>query len=262
MKTTTKISSILLCILMLSSTLALEAQDLDDKSQELITKLTALNGGYQLLASKKDVEFTYVYEVLGKGKDVSLERYIFDGEHSWAKYTTHERHVLPNDKGVAMQSTVNGKSKITLDGKEILDPNEIKWTVFLRKVNFYWFSMMHKMKDPGTIFKYLGTEKVGNITYDKVSLTYDATITKKTYNDEFILYFNPKTHLIDEFYFSIKEFGFNKPTMRMTVTYEELDGLYIPTVRKSYNNDGSIKGIYTFKNITFNNGFTTKYFKI
>ncbi|OEJ99319.1 hypothetical protein A8C32_09130 [Flavivirga aquatica] len=262
MKSTLQNSIVSVLLLLGLSLTTISAQQADKKSQELLDALIKLNGGYEHLASKKDVEFTYVYEVLGKGKDVSLERYIFNGEHSWAKYEQHERHVLPKHKGIAIQSSVNGVSKITLDGKEIKDPNEVKWTIFLRKVNFYWFSMMHKLMDPGTVYKYLGTEKVNGITYDKVSLKYESSVTKKKYNDEFILYFNPKTHLIDEFYFTIAEFGFTKPEMRMTVTYNKLDGLYIPTERKSYHENGKVKGIYTFKDIKFNNGFKAENFKI
>lgn len=253
---------ILYAFFILLFTIHSNAQKADVKSKKLINALIELNGGYQRLASHKDVEFTYIYEVLGKGKDVSTERYIFDGEQSWAQYNIHERHVFPNDKGIAIQSLVDGVSKMTFKNEPVLDKKEIQWSLFLRKVNFYWFSMMHKLKDPGTNFKYLGVENVNGMTYDKVSLTFDADVTKKKFNDQFILYFNPETHLIDEFYFSIAEFGFPEPTMRMTVTYNKLEGLYIPVQRKSYNKDGSVKGVYTFKNIMFNNGFTKEDLKL
>ena len=117
------------------------AQQADAKSMELLNALTELNGGYQKLAAKKDVQFTYIYDNLDKGKDVSLERHIFNGEHSWASYEQHERNVLPNQKGVALQSLVNGIPALTLDGKPITDQKAIGGTVFLRKVNFYWFTI-------------------------------------------------------------------------------------------------------------------------
>ncbi|MFI1743999.1 hypothetical protein [Thalassobellus sediminis] len=240
-------------------TLSVSAQNTDTKSAELLDALVAINGGYKTLAAKKDVQFHYVYDNFEKGKDVSIERHIFHGEHSWASYVQHDLNVLPGKKGIALQSYVDGKPALTLDGQAITEAKAIGGTIFLRKVNFYWFTMMYKLKDPGTNYKYLGTEKVGDITYDKVSLIYDANITKKEKNDEYILYFNPKTHLVDQFFFSLPDWGINKPILKMTLTYEKVDGILISTVRKGFmpNKDGSYIpiGVYTFSDIKFNNGF-------
>jgi len=234
-------------------------QNTDSKSAELLNALVAINGGYQTLAAKKDVQFNYLYDNFVKGKDVSTERHIFNGEHSWAKYEHHDLNVMPGTKGIALQSYVDSKPALTLDGKVITDPKAIGGTVFLRKVNFYWFTMMYKLKDPGTNYKYLGTEKVGDITYDRVSLIYDADITKKEKNDEYILYFNPNTHLVDQFYFSLPDWGIDKPILKMILTYEKIDGILITTVRKGYmpseNGDYVPIGVYTFSEIKFNNGF-------
>ena len=244
----------------------LNGQQADDKSKELINSMTEVNGGYQKIAAKKDVQFTYIYDNMDKGRDVSTERHIFNGEQSWGAYKEHKRNVLPNQEGLAVQSLVNGKPALTLDDKPITDQKALDGTVFLRKVNFYWFTMMYKLKDPGTNYKYLGTEKVDDISYDKVSLTYDADITKKEKNDEYILYFNPDTHLIDLFYFSLPDWGINDPILKMTLAYEIVDGIYLTTVRESYgpNEKGEylLNGRYTFEDIKFNNGFKAEDFKL
>ena len=254
------IKSTLASILMaLVFTLSSTAQNTDAKSADLLDALIAVNGGYQALAAKKDVQFHYVYDNFDKGKDVSTERHIFDGEHSWASYEQHDLNVMPGTKGIALQSYVDSKPQLTLDGKAITDEKAIGGTIFLRKVNFYWFTMMYKLKDPGTNYKYLGTEKVGDITYDKVSLLYDANITKKEKNDEYILYFNPNTHLVDQFYFSLPDWGINEPILKLTLVYENIDGILVSTVRKGFmpNEIGKYvpMGVYTFSKITFNNGF-------
>lgn len=255
----TKIKTIFL-LLLLAFCYNLNAQMMGDKkSEELLNALITLNGGYEKLAAKKDVQFNYLYDNYDKGKDVSLERHIFDGEHSWGSYETHQRNVLPDQKGLALQSLVDGKPALTLNGEPITDEKVLAGTVFLRKVNFYWFTMMYKLQDPGTHYKYIGTEVLNGITYDKVSLTYNADVTKKENNDEYILYFNPETHLIDLFYFSLPDWGIDKPILRMTLEYEIVDGLHISTVRKSYvpNEQGvyQLNGEYIFSNIKFNNGF-------
>ena len=244
----------------------INAQNTDAKSLALLDALVGVNGGYERLAAKKDVQFHYVYDNFEKGKDVSTERHIFDGEHSWASYEQHDLNVMPGKKGVALQSLVDGKPALTLNGKPITDPKAIGGTVFLRKVNFYWFTMMYKLKDPGTNYKHLGTEKVGDITYDKVSLTYNADVTKKENNDAYILYFNPNTHLIDQFYFSLPDWGIDKPILKMTLSYEKVDELLITTVRKGFmpNETGGYLpiGVYTFSDIKFNNGFKKEDFKL
>jgi hypothetical protein len=249
-----------LFLLLLAFCFHLNAQMIaDEKSKELLNALVTLNGGYEKLATKKDVEFKYVYDNYDKGKDVSLERHIFDGEHSWGSYEIHQRNVLPNQEGTVIQSLMDGKPTLTLGGKQVTDEKALAGTVFLRKVNFYWFTMMYKHQDPGTNYKYLGTEELNGIKYDKVSLTYNANVTKKEKNDEYILYFNPETHLIDLFYFSLPDWGIDKPILRMTLEYEIVDGMYISTVRKSFvpNNKGDyqLNGEYIFSNIKFNNGF-------
>jgi hypothetical protein len=238
---------------------SINAQKTDAKSAELLDAMVAVNGGYDALSAKKDVQFNYVYDNFEKGKDVSTERFIFDGEHSWASYKQHDINVLPGTKGTAIQTLVDNKPTITLNGKAITDPAAIGGTVFLRKVNTYWFAMMYKLKNPGTNYKYLGTEKVGAITYDKVSLTYDSEHTKKEQNDEYILYFNPETHLVDQFFFSLPAWKINKPILKMTIKYEVIDGIYVTTVRKGFmpNKDGGFSpiGVFTFSDVKFNNGF-------
>ncbi|MGJ8736447.1 DUF6503 family protein [Zobellia laminariae] len=239
--------------------ITVNAQNTDTKSAELLDALVAVNGGYTALDAKKDIQYHYVYDNFAKGKDVSIERYIFNGEQSWGSYEQHDINLLPGQKGTAVQSLVDNKPALTLDGKSITDPKAIGGTVFLRKVNIYWFAMMYKLKNPGTNYKYLGTEKVGDINYDKVSLTYSADVTKKEKNDDFILYFNPNTHLVDQFFFSLPAMGVNKPILKMTLTYEKVDGLLLSTVRKSYMPDkkgGFVEtGVYTMSDIKFNNGF-------
>ncbi len=52
----------------------------------------------------------------------------------------------------------------------------------------------------------------------------------------------------------------------MTLEYEIIDGIYLSTVRKSYgpNEKGeyALNGIYTSKDIKFNNGFKAEDFKL
>ena len=263
------ISSIIKCSFLLAAMLAsytISAQS-DTKSKMLVANMTKVIGSYDKLKSKKDVQFDYVYDNFAKGKDVSEEKIIFDGEHSWGSYTQHDRNVLPGQDGIAQQSLINGKPQLTLDGKFITDEKALGATVFLREVNPFWFSMIYKLEDHGTRLSYVGTETVDGIAYEKVSLKYDNAVTKKPADDEYILYFNPKTHLIDLFYFSLPARGINDPILKMTMSYEVIKGIHIPTVRKSYGpnpetGEYQLGGEYTFKNIKFKNGFKAQDFML
>jgi hypothetical protein len=217
-------------------------------------------GSYEKLRSMNDVEFHYVYDNFDAGKDVSDERIIFDGESTWAKYTEHQRNVLPGQEGIVEQSLIGGTPQVTLDGKFVKDEKALGGTTFIREVNVYWFTMIYKLEDSSTNYKYLGTENVNDLEYSKVALTYTNSITGKVADDEYILYFNPETHLPDLFYFSLPAFGIDKPILRMELTYENIDGIYIPTVRKSYGPNPEtgeyvLGGEYTFSGVKFNNGF-------
>ena len=242
------------------------AQNIDAKSQMLYDALEKVNGGYKKLAKKKDVQFDYFYDDKAKGMDISKERHIFDGEHSWAEYTKHPVNVLPDMKGVAVQSLVDDKPAITLKGKKMMDEQALGGTVFLRKVNLYWFAMMYKLQDPGTISKYQGQKDFNGKTYDVVSLKYDSKSTGKEANDEYILYFNPETKLVDMFYFSLPAFGVNAPVLRMDLDYEKVDGILLSNVRRAYapNDKGEYNqiGEYTTKNVKFKNKFSKEDFML
>ena len=241
--------------------------DTDAKSKALIKALYKVNGGWAKLAAKKDVQYTYVYQDFNKkGTDLSTERYMFSNEASWAEYKQHEINVLPTMKGVAKQVVMNGDAKIMLGDKNIEDPQAIGGTHFLRVANFFWFTMMYKLDDPGTSHTYMGQEEINGINYDKVSLTYVPAEVGKDVNDEYILYFNPKTHLVDLFMFSIPAMEVMKPILKMELDYEEVDGVLIATSRRAFapNGEGGFvqMGEYLSKDIKFGNKFTDADFKL
>lgn len=230
------------------------------KEQQLIQALEEVNGGWEHLLSKQDVSFTYNYHDFAKGTDISEERYIFEGETSWADYAQHEANVMPGVEGKVKQCFVNGKPEMTLDGEAITDEDALAFTEFLRRANYFWFTMMYKLDDPGTQHEYMGTEEVNGIEYDKMSLTYEGASTGKEQNDGYVLYINPETHLIDFFYFSLPLLGVNEPVLRMELAYEKVDGLYIATTRKLFAPNPETGeyvqgGQYVSSEIQFSNGF-------
>jgi len=235
--------------------------DIDPKAKALVEKLEEVNGGWKHLASKNDVQYTYVYNDFQKGTDISVERYIFDGETSWAEYEQHDVNVMPESEGIVRQLLQDGEAKISLKNEMVLDQGAIDFTAFLRTANYYWFTMMYKINDPGTVHSYLGQEEIDGINYDKVSLSYNPEILGKEVNDEYILFFNPNTHLVDRFLFSFPDRGLNEPILLMELDYSKIEDIYIGTTRRLFapSPEGVYRqlGEYLSNDITFDNGFTS-----
>ena len=230
------------------------------KSMQLIKEMESVNGGWNAILALKDVQYDYRYDDKAKGLDLSTEKYIFADETSMATYSEHNVNVMPGAGGVVTQLLADGKPSIKKDGVVVTDPAAVGGTGFLRHANFYWFTMMYKLSDPNCIHEYMGQEEVNGINYDKVKTTYKGT--GKDADDGYICYFNPKTHLVDQFYFSLPAFGINDIVVRMELEYQKIDGVYIATHRKGFFPDGKgghvLGGEYTSSNIKFNNGFTRK----
>ncbi|MEW7292419.1 DUF6503 family protein [Aquimarina sp. 2304DJ70-9] len=239
-----------------------------NKPETIIQAVADASGKWNNLWNLKDVEYTYTYEQADGKKDVSVERYIFDGEYSWGKYTTHQVNVLPEGDQPIIQNYAKGKASVSMDGKEVTDEKVIGSADFLRQVNYYWFTMNFKIGDPGTTYEYVGQETVGGKAYDKVTVTYDPQKTGKEANDAYILFVNPETKLIDQFYFSLPAWGINETVLLMKVKYTEIDGIQVPTHRYAYIPDDkgqfpeepSLSEIST--DVKFNNGFKPEDLKI
>lgn len=220
-------------------------------------------GGMANLKALKDVSFDYSYVQPDGKKDVSTERYIFKNEASWAKYTTHEVNVAPALKGDVIQFYDGEKAFVYNNGKAIEDPSIVGVGQFLRQANYMWFTMMFKLEDPGTIYKFDGQETVNGTLYDKIHVTYDPEITGKAENDIYIVYVNPETHLVDQFKFSLPAFKVLDPVLLAKLTYTEIDGIQVISRREMFAPapDGSGYGPMVDQkttNVSFNNGYTTE----
>jgi len=228
----------------------------------LIKEVQEAAGGTKQLYALADVQFDYDYTYPQQGiSDVSVERYIFDGEHSWGKYTKHQINVMPDKEGEVIQAYVNHKPACMMDGKMMENEEIVALTEFLRKANYFWFTMNFKLNDAGTIHEYLGEETIEDQGYHKVKVTYDADETGKAQNDGYIVFINQDTKLIDEFYFSLPMQGVNDIIIKMEVDYEKMNGIQVPSKRYIYmpGEDGKLGTepalVQTSTNITFNNGF-------
>ena len=248
------------CMLVISTALSVTSALAEKKDPRvLIDKMVDSAGSYEKLKSLNDVEYLYTTVNNNTGKsDISTERYMFDGELSWAEYKIHEDNVFPDQEGVVIQGFNGKESWTTLNGKVVDDPQAVKLADFLRKTNFFWFAMMQKLQDPGIIYSYEGKRTVDDTEYDIVKISYEQGIGDVS--DTYVLYINPQTHLVDRFLFTVMDFNITDPLI-MTVEYEEIEGIKLPVKRKltQSNWEGEIPNEVwvdeIMSEIKFNNGF-------
>lgn len=234
----------------------------DPKS--LVAQMVDTVGGTDRLYQLRDVEYTYIVRDARTGKqDVSLERYIFDGELSWARYSERQKSALPDLPGELIQGFDGQTSWATLNGEPLREKQALRRVDFSRKTNYYWFVMMYKLLDPGINYDHKGARSVDGISYDLVEITFDKGVGDV--QDTYLLYINPKTKLVDCFLFTVMDFNVTTP-MLMLVEYETIDGLTLPVTRKftRSNWQGEIVGdVWTeelMRDIKFNNSLARELF--
>jgi len=240
-----------------------ENQKFQNKGHELIFKMVQKVGNYQKLLESKDVEYTYRYQTSDHKTDVSIERYLFDGELSYGAYHQHER-TFPDLEGVIEQGYDGNKFWLKNQKKPIEEAKRMKRVTFNRKTNFYWFAMMQKLLDPGLNYTYIKQSIIEGKKYDIIKIAFDSKNKKPT--DTYQVYINQETLLVDQFLFTIADFNIAEPRL-MKVQYEKIDDFLIPTKRKytkanwdGENIDNNWINVH-WDNIKFNNGFSRKDFE-
>ena len=200
-----------------------------NKGKELVLKMMDKVGSYDKLSALEDVSYTYIYRSPDGRERVSLEKYLFDGELSWAAYSTRELGPYPDQEGEVVQGFDGTTAWTTLNGELMDGEEDLQRARFSRKTNFYWFAMMQKLADPGLTYEYKGTQEVNGISYEKVEVGFGDGVGDA--QDIYLLYINPETGLVDQFLFTVKAFGRTDPLL-MRVEYEEVDGILLTVYRK------------------------------
>ncbi len=233
-------------------------------AHELIYNMVQKVGTYQDLLDRKDVSYTYTYQTPDGKKDVAAEQYIFDGEWSYAKYDPHER-TLAQLEGPIEQGYDGREFWLKHKGVYIDEEEAISRAKFNRKTNFYWFTMMQKLLDPGLHYTYVKEDMLNGITYDVVKVTFNSPNGQPT--DTYQLYINRDSGLADQFLFTVVDYGVEETPFLMRLQYEEVDGLLIPTDRRYMKAtwEGELLGEQWIQvrwtNIRFNNELNAELFQ-
>lgn len=234
-----------------------------NKGHEIVYNMVNKVGDYSKLKAKKDVVYTYTYQTPDGKTDVSTEKYIFDGELSYGAYHKNER-TLPNLDGLIEQGYDGEVYWLKHNGEILTDKAYLNRVKFNRPTNFYWFTMFQKLLDPGLNYEYLGETAIDSKNYDIVKVTFKSKDDKPT--DIYQLYINKQTNLVDQFLFTVADFGKMETPFLMTLDYEQIDDLLIPTKRlyKTSTWDAEVSTEpwikVTWTAISFNNQLSAKNF--
>lgn len=235
-----------------------------NKGLEIVSNMVQKVGNYNKLLELKDVVYTYKYETPDGKADISTEKYIFNGELSYGLYHQNER-TLTDLKAPIEQGYDGHEFWLKNNGNLINDEKSLKRVAFNRPTNFYWFTMFQKLLDPGLNYEYLGEKNINNKNYDIVKITFDSQKNKPT--DIYQLYINKTTLLVDQFLFTVADFGVIETPFLMELEYEKINGLLIPSKRKykksTWNADVTDKPWInvTWTNIKFNNNLSRDLYK-
>lgn len=234
-----------------------------NKGHEWVHAMVQKVGDYSQLAAKESVAYTYTYTTPDGKTDRSFEKYIFDGELSYGAYINHER-TLPELEGVIEQAYDGEEYWLKHQGELVSDEDMLKRVAFNRPTNFYWFTMMQKLLDPGVQYEYLGKETVDEQEYALVKISFSS---ENQPTDIYQLYINTETLLVDQFLFTVADFGKMEVPSLMRLEYENVEGILIPSKRKYKASTWTAEvtnepWIYvTWTAIEFNTGITKEAFK-
>ena len=235
-----------------------------NKGHQLVFDMVQKVGDYNKLFNKKNVQYTSTYQTPDNKTDISSEIYFFDGELSYGNFKTHEK-TFPQLDGLIELGYDGNEFWRKNKGEVLKDKELLKKVAFNRPTNFYWFAMIQKLLDPGLNYEHIGEKTIGSQDYDIVKITFNSEGEKPS--DIYQLYINKKTSLVDQFLFTVADFGEMETPNLMQLEYENIDGILLPTQRKykksswdaEVTNNPWIR--ITWSNIKFNTKITKEDFK-
>ena len=124
--------------------------------------------------------------------------------------------------------------------------------------------MFPKLLDSGLKYEFIGEKTFHDEQYDVVNVSFDSTPNKPT--DIYQVHINKSSGLVDQFLFTVADFGLMETPLLMEVDYETIDGLMIPTKRRYKRStwDADVSEDpwidVTWTDIKFNNGLTPEDF--
>jgi hypothetical protein len=197
----------------------------EEKAVLIAHQMMEALGGQERWEQARFLHFTYVRQ----GRRLTL---------SWDRHTGRYRLEGMNDTGVPYVVVMNlnsrqGRAALegrVLEGAELSEYLNLATRVWTGET--YWLLAPYKLQDPGAILTYEGEESEGGIVRDRLHLRFENVgLTPK---DQFWLYVNRETHLLDRWRFKLQ--GGAEGDFRWT-GWQRFGGILLATERIGANGE-------------------------
>jgi hypothetical protein len=167
----------------------------DEKALRIADEMLDALGGGEAWERARFFQFTFVRQ----GRRIVI---------TWDRYDGRYRLEATNDIGVPYVVVMNlhtRQGKAAVEGRPLGDKELSEYLTRAARIwagETYWFLAPYKLRDPGAILSYDGEETAGGTTYDRLHVKFDRV--GFTPGDEFWLYVNRKTRLLDRWRFKLE----------------------------------------------------------
>jgi hypothetical protein len=238
-------AALVLAALVLAVPLALSAQApaSDPKAMEIADQVMKSLGGKKRWDDLVGLRWTF-----GASVNDTMRN---SRRHAWNKHTGWHRVEGKTRAGQSFvfihQVGVTDKGMAWMDGtpiegdslKKLLKRAQSLWVN-----DTYWMLMPYKLRDPGVTLKYDGEVKEGNVTYDKLALSFEKV--GETPGDHYWVYVNRDGHRVEKWEMVLQS---DQPPPRMYTWegWEQHDGLWFPTAHRQDKTNVFTNAVETVK---------------
>jgi hypothetical protein len=197
----------------------------DDKANAIADEMMTALGGRENWDRARFLRFTFVRQ----GRRLNL---------TWDRETSRYRLEALNDAGVpyvVVMNVATRQGRAVLDGRPLEARELSEYLTLAMRIwagETYWLLCPYKLRDPGAILTYDGEEDVGGVVMDRLHLRFDNV--GLTPGDEFWLYVNRKTRLLDRWRFKLQSGA--EGDFRWT-GWERFGGILLATTRVGLNGE-------------------------
>jgi hypothetical protein len=198
---------------------------MDEKADAIARDMMSALGGQERWEKARFLRFTFVRQ----GRRLNL---------TWDRETGRYRLEATNDSGIPYVVVMNlatrqGRAAVEgrpLEGAELSEYLTLATRVWAGET--YWLLAPYKLRDPGAILTYEAEETAGSVVQDRLHLRFDKV--GLTPGDQFWLYVNRETHLLDRWRFRLQ--GGTEGDYRWT-GWQRFGGILLATERIGANGD-------------------------
>ena len=194
----------------------------DEKALGIADEMMQALGGKESWDRARFLKFTFVRQ----GRRLNL---------TWDRETGRFRLEAMNDAGVPYVVVMNlhtRQGRAALEGRPLDDKELSEYMNLATRVwtgETYWLLAPYKLRDPGAILTYEGEETAGGVVVqDRLHLRFENNVGL-TPGDQFWLYVNRKTHLLDRWRFKLQ--GGTEGDFRWS-GWERYGGILLSTERQ------------------------------